>query len=125
MQYHTPTLSMSLKDIYEADRDTLSNYLRQNYTMNMPVTIVTDEDILTAQQLMLRYAAYAITLKGIVDDIQAMKRSATKDKASLLSKERLFKTYADNAEKAHETIWRVLKSKNYVLEEHKLLRTAP
>lgn len=122
---------MTIENIQTATLGTIEAFLDQNFKVYIPSVIDTVEEIREANVLLSRYASYEIYLLEVYTKIKIRKRlvkAAGVDQSVFddwLSKEELFKTYMENAKEAHDTIWQMLKSRTWVVEEMRCLHSTP
>lgn len=129
MVYHAITY-MTIEQVKSATIESIEEYLAAHFPVYLPQRIDSVQDAQEATELLSRYSAYAIYLRGVWVGIRVRKRVATKmgysDIASeWLSKEELFSAAMDNAEMARDTIWQMLKTRAELNGERRFFHDTP
>jgi hypothetical protein len=125
-----PEKQYSSEDLMSIEPMELEDYLRKNFSIRIPASIETVDDLRTASAIISRSYAYYSYLMPLRQLAKIHKRALKRQKESseeiekMLTREELFETYASVAKCAYDTVSRMVTIKSQITQELKMLSLA-
>jgi hypothetical protein len=123
-------INVSFHSLIEMDPMELSDYLRTEVNLELPVSIDSKADMYHATEMMAKASSYICYFKEMETLTRAIKRQkkrsgcSTETADNLLGCEEIFETYKRIAEQYYEQISKMMTMKRLMLDECKILGRA-